>query len=146
MKKPKPIFIEGEITPDFIANSIAKHQSKTEIGGHNVFMGQVRADEINDSKVVAIEFSAYAEMAEKATFEIREAAFDKYDLTCMHIYHSTGRVEVGGICFFVFVSAPHRAELYEATEYIVNRIKSEVPIFGKEILENGQVVSKKNKI
>jgi molybdopterin synthase catalytic subunit len=56
-----------------------------------------------------------------------------------------GKVNLGGICFFVFVSAPHRPQVYEATEYIVNRIKEEVPIFGKELFETGDYQWKKNK-
>ena len=61
----KNVFIKGAISSEFIANSIAKHQSKTDIGAHNIFLGQVRADEINGKAVVAIEYSAYEEMANK---------------------------------------------------------------------------------
>ncbi|WP_299627553.1 molybdenum cofactor biosynthesis protein MoaE [uncultured Tenacibaculum sp.] len=134
--KKKLVFIEGQITPDFIANAIAKHQVKTQIGAHNIFLGQIRKDEVEDKVVSAIEFSCYQEMAEEKLHEIREEAFEKFDLTCMHTYHSLGKVNVGEVCFFVFVSAPHRPHVYEATEYIVNRIKSEVPIFGKELFED----------
>lgn len=141
----KKVFIEGEITADFIGNSIAKHQTKTVIGAHNIFLGQVRADQINEKTVRAIEFSTYEEMANEKLHQIREETFKKYDLTCMHIYHSLGEVPVGGVCLFVFVSAPHRPNVYEATEYIVNRVKAEVPIFGKEYFENGDFQWKKNK-
>lgn len=140
----KKVFIEGPITPEFIASSIAKHQSKYSIGAHNIFLGQVRADEKDGNTVKAIEFTAYEEMANEKLHEIREWAFEKFTLTCMHIYHSLGKVNVGEVCFFVFVSAPHRREVYTATEQIVNRIKSEVPIFGKEIFENGSFVWKEN--
>lgn len=141
----KKVFIEGEITADFIGNSIAKHQTKTVIGAHNIFLGQVRADQINEKTVRAIEFSTYEEMANEKLHQIREETFKKYDLTCMHIYHSLGEVPVGGVCLFIFVSAPHRPNVYEATEYIVNRVKAEVPIFGKEYFENGDFQWKKNK-
>jgi len=55
----KKVFIEGPISSDFIAQSISKHQSKTSIGAHNIFLGQVRADVIDDKKVVAIEYTCY---------------------------------------------------------------------------------------
>lgn len=145
MKKTKTVFIQGEISPQFIADAIQKHQSKTEIGAHNLFLGQVRKDEIEGKTVAALDFSAYEEMAEKQFNIIREESFAKFDLTCMHIYHSLGKVDVGQVCFFVFVSAGHRPQIYEATEYIVNRIKSEVPIFGKEIFEDDSFQWKKNK-
>lgn len=143
-KKKKSVFIDGEITPQFISNSIAKHQTKTTIGAHNIFLGQVRADIVDNKQVSSIEFSCYREMADKKLSEIREDTFAKYDLTCMHIYHSLGSVPVGGVCIFVFVSAPHRPKVYEATEYIVNRVKEEVPIFGKEVFETGEYQWKKN--
>lgn len=145
MGHKKTVFIQGEITSEFIANAIAKHQSKTEIGAHNIFLGQVRKDEVEGQSVSAIDFSCYEEMALKKINDIREETFSKYDLSCMHIYHSLGTVNVGEICFFVFVSAAHRPQVYEATEYIVNRIKDEVPIFGKELFDNGEYQWKKNK-
>ncbi len=144
MTKKKTVFIEGEITSGFIANAIAKHQTKTVIGAHNIFLGQVRKDQLKDQTVNAIEFSCYQEMAEKKLHDIREDTFKKFDLTCMHIYHSLGQVKVGEICFFVFVSAPHRPQVYEATEYIVNRVKEDVPIFGKELFEAGEYQWKTN--
>lgn len=140
----KTSFIHGPISADFIGHSIAKHQSKTSIGAHTIFLGQVRADKIDGKKVAAIDYSAYEEMAEKSFCEIREAAFAKYELSCMHIYHSLGLVEVGEICLFVFVSAPRRKVVYEALEYLVEEIKEKVPVFGKEIFEDATYTWKKN--
>ena len=135
MKKHN-VFIKGAITPDFIANSIAKHQTKTTIGAHDIFLGQVRADEIDDKIVSAIDYTAYEEMANDKFTEIREATFDQFDLTCMHIYHSLGKVNTGEICLFVFVSSPRRKEAMKGLEYLVETIKAESPIFGKEIFED----------
>lgn len=135
-RKKKKVFMDGAIPAEFIAASIAKHQSKHSIGAHNIFLGQVRADQKGDKTVSSIEFSTYESMAENQLAEIREDAFEKYNLSCMHIYHSVGRVAVGEVCFFVFVSSPHRKGVFQATEEIVNRIKAEVPIFGKEIFED----------
>jgi molybdopterin synthase catalytic subunit len=132
----KKTFLEGAIASEFIAESIAKHQSKHSIGAHNIFLGQVRGDAVDGKQVTAIEYTAYEAMANEKLHEIREAAFEKFDLTCLHIYHSLGRVKVGEICIFVFVSAKRRKQVYEATEYLVNQVKEQVPIFGKEIFEN----------
>lgn len=135
-KKVKNVFVEGAISPQFIADSIAKHQSKTQIGAHDIFLGQVRADEIDGKTVSAIEYSAYEEMANLKFDEIREAAFSKYELTCMHIYHSRGRVGVGELCLFVFVSSPHRKVAFDAIRFVVEEIKAQVPVFGKELFED----------
>lgn len=143
-KPKKTSFIQGAISSDFIGNSIAKHQSKTTIGAHTIFLGQVRADEIDGKKVVAIEYSAYEEMAEQSFYDIREAAFAKYELSCLHIYHSLGLVKTGEICLFVFVSAPRRKVVYEALEFLVEEIKEKVAIFGKELFEDESYTWKKN--
>lgn len=135
-KKPKIVFKDGAISSEFIANSIAKHQSKTSIGAHNIFLGQVRADIIDDKTVSAIEYTAYEDMANAKFHDIREAAFNKFNLTCMHIYHSLGKVNTGEICMFIFVSSPRRKEVFKAIEFIVEEIKANVPVFGKEIFED----------
>jgi molybdopterin synthase catalytic subunit len=143
-KPKKSSFVQGAISSDFIGNSIAKHQSKTTIGAHNIFLGQVRADTIDGKMVVAIEYSAYEEMAEQSFYEIREAAFAKYELSCLHIYHSLGLVKTGEICLFVFVSAPRRKVVYEALEFLVEEIKEKVAIFGKELFKDESYTWKKN--
>ena len=65
MIKIKNIFKDGAIAPAFIAESIAKHQSKTNIGGHSIFLGQIREDNFEGKKVEAIEFTAYTENARR---------------------------------------------------------------------------------
>ena len=135
-RKPKNVFVKGAITSDFIGQSIAKHQSKTIIGAHNIFLGQVRADNIDGKSVSVIEYTAYEDMANAKFYEIREATFDKFNLTCMHIYHSLGKVSTGEICLFVFVSSPRRKEVFKALEYVVEEIKAKAPVFGKEIFED----------
>lgn len=132
----KNIFVQGPISPEKIADSIAHHQVKTNIGAHEIFLGQIRADKVDNKVVGAIEYSAYEEMALKEAHEIRESAFSKFDITCMHIYHSLGKVKVGEICLFVFTSSAHRQEARNACTYLVEEIKSKLPIFGKEIFED----------
>ena len=87
---------------------------------------------------------AYKDMAVEIFQEIREDFFKKYPLVCMHIYHSLGRVNAGEISLFVFVSAVHRKAAINACEEIVERIKKEVPIWGKEILGNENFQWKEN--
>lgn len=134
MHSPKNIFVQGAIASSFIGESIQQHSSKTAIGGHSIFLGQVRADIIEGKQCVAIEYTAYEAMANEQLHAIREAMFEKYTLTCMHVYHSLGTVAVGEICLFVFTSAPHRKAAIAACEETVERLKAELPVWGKEIL------------
>ena len=139
LRKPKKVFLEGAISPNFIADSIAKHSTKLEIGAHSIFLGQVRNDQHNTGQIVAaIEYTTYTEMAEAILHEIREAIFAKYSLTCMHVYHSLGLVLAGEISLFVFTSSKHRRDAIDACNEIVERIKKEVPIWGKEILQDNE--------
>lgn len=140
----KSYFIEGPVPSAFIGEAIAKHQVKTGIGAHDIFLGQVRADTIDGNVVAAIDYSAYEEMANKKFSEIREKIIPEYGLSCMHIYHSKGLVKAGEICLFVFVSAPHRKATFRALEAAVELIKSEVPVFGKEIFEDSSYQWKVN--
>ncbi|WP_299154082.1 molybdenum cofactor biosynthesis protein MoaE [uncultured Christiangramia sp.] len=144
-KKPKKVFVEGAIPPEKIAKSIANHQSKTNIGAHSIFLGQIRADEVDAKIVQAIEYSAYEEMAKQVFHEIRESAFSKFDITCAHIYHSMGRVNAGEICLFVFTSSAHRKIAIEACNFFVEEIKAKAPIFGKELFEDDSHQWKVNK-
>jgi molybdopterin synthase catalytic subunit len=132
----KNIFLEGSISPTKIANSITAHQSKTNIGAHSIFLGQVRADQTENGTIQAIEYTAYQDMALELAHGIREEIFLKYELTCMHIYHSLGVVPAGEICLFVFTSSKRRKAAIEACSELVERIKSELPIWGKEIIDN----------
>ena len=86
----------------------------------------------------AIEYTTYEDMALQKAIELREAIFEKYDLTCMHIYHSLGEVKTGEICLFVFTSSKHRKMAIDACEELVERIKKELPVWGKELMENGE--------
>lgn len=135
-KKLKNIFVQGAIDPNFIGESIAKHQTKTNIGGHSIFLGQVRADDIDGKSVTAIEYTTYEEMALEQMYQIRENIFAKYPLVCMHVYHSLGKVNAGEICLFVFTSSKHRKVAIDACEETVERIKAELPVWGKELFED----------
>ena len=144
-KKIRNIFVSGPITPEMIAKSIEKHSSKTDIGAHSIFLGQVRADAIKNGVVEAIEYSAYEPMALEKAAEIRESIFAKYSLTCMHVYHSLGTVKAGQVSLFVFTSSHHRKAAIDACQDLVEQIKKELPVWGKEIISNEQSVWKENK-
>ena len=143
-KKIKNIFMQGAIPSSFIGESIEKHSSNKLIGGHSIFLGQVRADKIEEKKVVAISYTAHEEMALQKMTEIREDIFAKYPLTCMHVYHSLGSVNAGEICLFVFTSSAHRKPAIDACSECVERIKAELPIWGKEIFDDNEYQWKVN--
>lgn len=135
-KPKKSVFTDGPIVAEMIAKSIAHHSTRHDIGAHSIFLGQVRADEIEGRKVKAIDYTCYREMADEVFHSIREEAFTKFNLTCMHIHHSLGAVAVGEISLFVFTSSRHRRVAIDACTFVVEEIKAKAPVWGKEIFED----------
>jgi molybdopterin synthase catalytic subunit len=144
-KKIKNIFVQGPIQAAFVGESIAKHSTKTNIGAHSIFLGQIRADIIGEHTVIAIDYTSHEAMALEVMHTIREDIFAKYDLTCAHVYHSLGIVPVGENSLFVFTSSMHRKKAIKACEELVERIKAELPIWGKEIFQDASYQWKVNK-
>lgn len=147
--KKRDIFTEGPIGPAFIAESIAKHATRHDIGAHEIFLGQIRADTGKGDgsiarTVTAIEYTAYRDMANEQMIIIREEAFARWPITCLHVHHSQGVIKAGELCFFVFASSAHRQTAREAVAYVTDELKKRLPIFGKEILEDGEHVWKSN--
>lgn len=141
--KKRDIFIEGAIDPSFIAESISKHATRMDIGAHEIFLGQIRADVADSGKdkatntVTAIEYTAYKEMALERMTVIREEAFMRWSaITCLHVHHSLGIIAAGQLCFMVFASSPHRLQAREAVAYVVDAVKKDLPIFGRELFED----------
>ena len=105
MATKKTVFIDGPVSPAFIAESISKHSSKTDIGGHSIFLGQIRADQKDGLEVTAIEYSTYREMAEEKLFEIREETFKNlisHACTSIIVWVKSDKVK------FVFLYLPHQ--------------------------------------
>lgn len=127
-------FISGPITSGQIADRIASHQTEIHAGAYNIFLGQVRADRIEGKKVEGIDYTTKENMASAVFEQISEDAKMKFELFSIDILHSTGPVMTGEICLMVLVTCGHRKESFEACEYIVERLKKEVPIWGRELM------------
>lgn len=130
------LFTDGPIDHSTIAKALAQLSHDRENGAHEIFLGQVRADQIDDHTVVAIEYSTFEEMAEEQLKKIADQMFDQFDIRSLHIQHSLGLVPAGDVSLFVLVSAPHRQAAFDATRSFVDRLKAELPIWGKEIFDS----------
>lgn len=138
--------IDGPITQNVIALFIEKIGGRTESGGHSVFLGQVRADEVNGLKVEAIEYSAYEAMVKVEADKIKESVLLEFDdANTVDIIHSTGIVKAGEISLLVFVSAGHRHHAIEACSKTVELIKEKFPVWKKEIFDDDSHLWKQNK-
>jgi molybdopterin synthase catalytic subunit len=129
--------INGPITQKVITHLMEKMGEKTDSGGHSVFLGQVRADEINGKKVKAIEYSAYEGMVKVEADKIKETILSEFgEAKSIEIIHSTGIVKAGEISLFVLVSAGHRHQAIQACSKTVELIKEKLPVWKKEIFDD----------
>jgi molybdopterin synthase catalytic subunit len=106
------------------------------LGGTAIFVGSVRRGS-DDGAVVAIEYSAYEEMAEAELERILREGSDRWPVCRIDVRHRLGRIPTGEASIAVAAAAPHRAEAFDACRYVVEEIKKRLPIWKKEIHEDG---------
>lgn len=82
--------------------------------------------------VLHLDYEAYVEMAEAVLSALGAAAHARWGLCKVALVHRTGRVAVGEVSVLVAVSAPHRAEAYAASSWLMDRLKAEAPIWKQE--------------
>ena len=107
-------------------------------GGIDVFIGTVR-DATKGKTVMRLEFETYQSMAIKEMEKIAQQAFDQWPVQKILIHHRTGVLQIGEIPVIIAVSAAHRDAAFEACRYIIDTLKQTVPIWKKEIFEDGEV-------
>jgi molybdopterin synthase catalytic subunit len=120
-----------------IADCIAWVQSG-HCGGINVFIGTVR-NSTKGKKVVRLEFEAYDGMAVKEMSKIAERAIEQWPVERITIHHRTGVLQVGEVPVVIAVAAAHRAAAFEACRFVIDTLKEQVPIWKKEVFEDGEV-------
>lgn len=106
-------------------------------GGTDVFIGTVR-DSTKGKKVIRLEFEAYEPMALKEMEKIAAQAYEKWPVQKLLIHHRTGTLEVGEVPVLIAVSCAHRAAAFEACRYVIDTLKQTVPIWKKEVFEDGE--------
>jgi molybdopterin synthase catalytic subunit len=96
-----------------------------------LFEGTTRAGP-EDGAVERLEYEAYVEMAEQVLAQLGAAARARWGLCKVALLHRTGAVAVSEVSVLVALSAPHRAEAYAASAWLMDRLKAEAPIWKRE--------------
>jgi molybdopterin synthase catalytic subunit len=112
--------------------------SEGSVGGINVFIGTVR-NETKGKRVVALEFEAYEKMAISELQKITDSVSAKWPVQKVAVLHALGRKKIGDLAVVIAVSAAHRDAAFQACRYIIDNLKETVPIWKKEIFEDGEV-------
>jgi molybdopterin synthase catalytic subunit len=107
-------------------------------GGIVIFVGTVR-NQTKGKRVVRLDFEAYEPMAISEMRKIAERAIERFSLKKIAIHHRVGMLEVGEIPVLISASAAHRGAAFEACEFAIDTLKETVPIWKKEIFEDGEV-------
>lgn len=106
-------------------------------GAVDVFIGTVRNH--NKAKaVVRLEFETYDVMAVKKMTELANEASTRWDIEKIAMVHRKGILDIGDVAVVIAVSTPHRAASFEACQWLIDTLKQVVPIWKKEIYEDGQ--------
>lgn len=106
-------------------------------GALSVFIGNVR-NRGRSGNVLEIYYEAYSEMAEQEMREIENEAHTKWGIKKLVAIHRIGNIKVGESSIIIGVSSEHRHEAFEACKYVINNMKTRVPIWKKEISRESQ--------
>jgi molybdopterin synthase catalytic subunit len=119
-------------------NSLVHFVQADEAGGIAIFIGTVR-NKTADKKVMRLEYEAYDKMAIKEMEKIANEATQQWNILKYAVAHRKGILQIGDAAVVIAVATPHRQAAFEACKYIIDTIKERVPIWKKEIYENGEV-------
>ena len=127
--------LESELST---AQCIAEVQSDA-AGGHVIFIGTVR-NSTKGKNVLRLEFESYVPMAIKEIHKICDTVEEKWpEIIGISIHHRTGILSIGEIPVVIAVSSAHRDIAFKACQYAIDTLKKTVPIWKKEIFEDGEV-------
>ncbi len=126
------------ITPEPLDRAaLVKAVEHASIGGIVVFEGVVR-DNARGKQVRYLEYDVYPEMAIAKIREIVTAATQRWGVERIAVAHRVGRLEIGEASVIIVVASPHRGEAFEACRYIIDTLKTSVPIWKKEVATSGE--------
>jgi molybdopterin synthase catalytic subunit len=124
----KPIHLQELV--DFVTDP--------EAGAVATFIGTTRNNN-EGRRVIALDYEAYPEMAEKELARLGEEASKKWRICRMAIVHRVGPVRITEPSVMIAVSAAHREAAFTACRFAIEEIKRTVPIWKKEVYEGGEI-------
>lgn len=111
--------------------------SHPSIGGIVIFEGVVR-DNARGKQVRYLEYDVYEDMAQQQLRLIIAEAQQRWGVERVAVAHRFGRLEIGEASVIIVVASPHRAQAFDACRYIIDTLKTKVPIWKKEVATNGE--------
>ncbi|THF83738.1 molybdenum cofactor biosynthesis protein [Cohnella fermenti] len=118
------------------AEAVQRQVAHPDHGASLLFIGTTR-EWTAGSRTLTLEYEAYVPMALQAMETIGEEIAQRWPGALVSIHHRIGRVDIGEASVIIGVSASHRADAYAASRYAIDRLKMTVPIWKKEVYEDG---------
>ena len=119
-------------------NQFTEAVKGTAHGAVITFLGTTR-EETAGKKVLYLEYESYYPMASEKLHELCDEIRQKWAVKDIAIGHRVGKLEIGEISLVVALSSAHRNEAFESCIYLVDRLKETVPIWKKEVFEDGEI-------
>ena len=119
-------------------NKLLVSCQNTSVGGTVSFIGTVRERNSENIKLSQLKYEAYEAMAEEIFSDIETEARHKWEIEEITALHRIGTLNVGEVSVIIIVSSKHRKEAFECCGYIIDNVKSRVPIWKMEITGNGK--------
>ena len=126
------------VTERIEAPDVIAAMQSAEAGAIVTFEGTVR-NHARGKSVTHLFYEAYDPMALKEMESIREEALDRWTVRKLAIVHRVGRLEIGDTSVFIAVSSDHRADAFQACQFVIDSLKTTVPIWKKEFYVDGEV-------
>ena len=128
-----------ELTNDAIdVGAVARRVVLPECGATVTLDGYAR-EWTKGRRTLHLVYEAYAPMALSEMRRLGREAHERFSIAHIGIVHRTGKLEIGETSIVIAVSAPHRRAAFEACEWAIKELKRTVPIWKKEVLQDGEV-------
>ena len=126
------------LTTKIKVNEVEQFVADSSCGGVVSFVGIVR-DSTDSKPVLQLDFESYEPMAIREMKKIAETVLEEFSVKKIAIHHRVGSLKIGEIAVAIAVSCPHRKDAFAACEYAIDTLKQTVPIWKKEIFQDGEV-------
>ncbi len=145
--EPNAFLTDGVLTQLSVKSVTDAWKRDSRLGAVVSFAGVVRGDTVDGAPVAAIEFTAHREMAEKSIGSLIDRLVGETSSEIIRVYvqHALGRVSRGEIPIIIVVGTSHRREAFDLCSGILEALKQEVPIYGKELTDSGGHSWKENR-
>jgi MoaE-MoaD fusion protein len=133
-----PLVVTGLVAPPFDVDAVVAEVAGSSVGGTAIFLGTVRDHAPDLDDVVALEYTAYDEMAERVLDELaRDLLRDHPAVSGIALLHAVGHLPVGSHTVLIVCAAAHRAQAFDACRDALERVKDHVPVWKREVVADG---------